>query len=254
MIAAPEVYVSLGAFPARHYREALRLAREASEPLLGPLSVRHVQICPQNIGDINVEDAKALRADNPDVRFRLHANARVKGWSSRADASSFGAFEGYFYELYDVMAALDAPAYTWHAGLRRNADFNQVLWRTRALEDSLGIPVGIEGLYPTDDDRYLLSTWEEYEMLLHSRVKYALDMSHLQILAHRHGRKDREWIVKALLQSDACIEIHLSGNDGDGDCHGQLATEPWWWDLFRKYANPTATVFTEGNQVRVTLF
>ena len=247
------VHASLGAWRAVSVQGAMERARHASEPFLGPISLAHAQICPQNPGKLTVDDAETLRLTFPATQFRLHANAQVAGWSSQADASTFGEHEGYFHTLSRVSEALGARAYTWHAGRRKHADLNMVLWRTRALADEWGIDVGIEGLYPTPDDRYLLSTWDEYEMLLRSKVKFALDLSHLNILAHRHGRENKSWLVQELLQSDACIEIHFSGNDGDADTHGQLASEPWWWEFLDR-ANPDAVIFSEGGQVRPTFY
>lgn len=107
-----ETCVSLGAFRNLAVGEALAQARRASEPVWGRLSVREVQICPQNAGALTTDVAEWLRLSNPDVRFRLHANARAAGWSSIADASTFGMFEGYFSCLRAVSRALDAPAYT----------------------------------------------------------------------------------------------------------------------------------------------
>ena len=246
------IHPSLGAWRGLTAHSAIQEARSASEPLLGPLSVAHAQICPQNPGKLNVDDADTLRIANPDVHFRLHANAQAAGWSSQADASTFGDFENYFGILQRVSETLGAPAYTWHAGMRRHDSLPGVLKTTTRLEDFWGIPVGIEGLYPTPDDRYLLSTWAEYRVLLESGVKYALDMSHLNILAHRSGERE-DGLVRELLASAACIEVHLSGNAGDADTHGQLATAPWWWSMLDA-ANPNAVFFTEGGQTRPTYF
>jgi hypothetical protein len=227
-------------------------AAGAQEPLFGALDVRHAQICPQNPGRLTEETAAALRQAFPDTQFRLHANAHVEGWSARADASTYPLFALYFSALAKVSGALRAPAYTWHAGMRASASLGDVFHHTRALEDALGIPVGVEGLYPTADDRYLLSTWEEYRALLESNVRYALDMSHINILAHRSGRRE-DGLLRDLLASPACIEVHISGNAGDADTHGQLATAPWWWS-FMDEINPSAAVFTEGGQVRPVYF
>ena len=251
MLSKP-IHPSLGAWRGLSVGSAMEEAADASEPLLGKLCLDHAQICPQNPGKITKEDAQALRLQYPDVQFRLHANAQALGWSSMADASTLNQFSAYFDTLRGLSEALQAPAYTWHAGMRRHAGLTTVLWRTQSLEQEWGIPVGIEGLYPTPDDRYLLSTWAEYRVLLESGVKYALDMSHLNILAHRSGERE-DGLVRELLASPACIEVHLSGNAGDADTHGQLATAPWWWSMLDA-ANPEAVFFTEGGQTRPTYF
>jgi uncharacterized protein (UPF0276 family) len=136
--------------------------------------------------------------------------------------------------------------------MRRNASLEEVFERTEYLQNAMGVDVGIEGMYPTSDDRYLLSTWEEYRALLESGVRYALDMSHVNILAHRSGRRE-DGLLRDLLASPACIEVHISGNAGDADTHGQLATEPWWWS-FLDATTPSAVIFTEGGQTRPTYF
>lgn len=252
MFSDRPIYPSLGAWRAMSVKTALAESRVASEPLLGKLSTGHAQVCPQNPGRLDPDMAQDLRLHNPDIQFRLHANAQVAGWSSQADASAFGQHEDYFRNLERVSQAFGATAYTWHAGMRRHAALEQVLQRTRDLEQAWGIPVGIEGLYPTPDDRYLLSTWAEYRALLESGVKYALDMSHVNILVTRSGERD-DGLLRDLLASPACIEVHLSGNAGDADTHGQLATEPWWLFLL-DFANPDAVFFTEGGQTRPTHF
>ena len=88
--------------------------------------------------------------------------------------------------------------------------------------------------------------------MLDSGVNYALDMSHINILAHRSGRRD-DALVQDLLVCPNCIEGHLSGNAGDADNHGQLAAKPWWWNLLDA-ANQDAVFFTEGGQTRPTYF
>jgi len=247
-----DVHISLGAFRACSVEEAIQRARTADEPVYPRISVSHAQICPQNPGRLTVDDAESLRIRNPDVQFRLHANVQAEGWSSQADASTFGKHEAYFRRLQALSEALDAPAYTWHAGMRRYGDLAQVLHATMRMEDLWGIDVGVEGLYPTPDDRYILSTWEEYRTLLDSGVKYALDMSHLNILAFKTHERN-EGLIREMLDSPACIEVHLSGNAGDADTHGQLAIKPWWWDLLDA-VNPQATFFTEGGQIRPKYF
>jgi hypothetical protein len=246
------IHPSLGAWRAVRVETAIQMARSASEPLFGPLDCSHAQVCPQNPGKLTPEIVAQLREQNPSVQFRLHANAHVPGWSSLADASMFPQFQGYFADLRRISEAFGANGYTWHAGERRNATLDEVLDRTRALQDEWGIEVGIEGMYPTDNDRYILSTWGEYRTLLESGVSYALDLSHLNILAHRSGVRD-DGLVADLLASPTCMEIHISGNSGDADTHGQLATEPWWWGLL-KGANDQALIFSEGGQIRPTFF
>lgn len=252
MCSEGSIYPSLGAWRGMSASAAIAASRKASEPALGLLQIGHAQICPQNPGRIDVDDAEWLRLQHQDIRLRLHANAHVMGWSSRADAATFDEYEAYFRNILVVSQALAAPAYTWHAGSRRNADLYTVLERTERFEDMMGIPVGIEGMYPTPDDHHLLSSWGEYQMLLDSGVRYALDLSHIHILATQSDVRN-ETLVQELLANEACIEVHISGNDGDRDSHQQLATRPWWWSCLIK-ANPAATIFSEGGQTRPTYY
>lgn len=117
------------------------------------------------------------------------------------------------------------------------------------MEDVMGVPVGVEGMYPAPGDRYLISTWHEYRVLLESGVKYALDLSHINILAERSGTRE-ETLLQELLSSPSCIEIHVSGNDGQRDSHCQLASQPWWYQALLTHRNPDAVIFTEGGQTR----
>jgi hypothetical protein len=111
----------------------------------------------------------------------------------------------------------------------------------------MGLGVGVEGMC---DSRDLLSTWAELRWLLDSGLKYALDLSHVQIFAKREGKKDHG-LLKDLLQSPACLEIHVSDNDGRRDRHDLLNTPPWWWRDFTDAASQiTAVVFSEGRQLR----
>jgi hypothetical protein len=58
-------------------------------------------------------------------------------------------------------------------------------------------------------------------MLLESGAHYALDLSHLHIVATASGYV--EWgLLQELLASPKCLEVHLSGNDGSADQHNAL--------------------------------
>ena len=95
---------------------------------------------------------------------------------------------------------------------------------TQEIEDLFGIPVGVEGHYPTPNGKqhWLISTWQEYQQLLESGVNYALDLSHLNILAVQTNHV--EWsLVHELLSSPHCLEIHLSDNHGYADQHLPLS-------------------------------
>lgn len=220
-----------------------------SDPKLGDLSLKEIQLCPQNCIEIlTPETIDRLKANYPETQFRLHANVRVEDKHHvLADLSLFNRYKEYFGQLAKLSQQLNAKAYTLHAGLRKKCSKKQLLEFRLHLEDLFMVPVGIEGLYPTRDNRYWIDSWAEYEWLLTSGVPYALDLSHINILAIQSQTFEID-LVKALLSSPCCIEIHLSHNDGESDTHLSLSPQEYiWWVDFLNLANPNAVIFYEGN-------
>jgi hypothetical protein len=123
-----------------------------------------------------------------------------------------------------------------------------MLDNTRRCSELMGCPVAVEGQYPTPDDEWLVSSWDEYRQLLDSDVCFALDLSHINILAHRSGRRD-DGLVAEMLASDRCTEVHLSRNNGERDSHS-VCDQPEWWTPLLKHIHPGAVVFSEGNHRR----
>lgn len=242
------INISLAAYPGCDFFEAMqRAVSEApAEPLLGSLAVTETQLCPQNRGVLTPEFAKGLREVFPGTRFRLHANVRVLPSRQIADWSSWDAQSPYWKALAATSQVLQAPAYTAHAGRRSEADLATVLESARRAQDVFGCPVGIEGHYPTRSDVFLVSSWEEYRTLFESGVPYAVDLSHLHIVAEQSGRYEST-LVQEMLANERCIEVHLSSNDGTKDQHQLLTQEPWWWPLLA-YINDDAVIFSEGVQ------
>ncbi len=239
-------YASLAAFPGKTVAEAMALAGTAFA--VGDMRLDQVQIGPQNAGALDWLSAQALQEAYPDTCFRLHANARVDGWSSLADLASLQHHAGYFIELAKISLVLEAPAYTLHAGLRRNAGMATLQSNLLICEELFECPVGVEGMYPTDNDRYNVSTWQEYRAMFDRGMRYALDLSHLNILACKTGVRD-DGLVREMLASEQCLEIHVSGNDGETDQHTPIVGETWWMRLL-EYAHPAAVMFTEENRLR----
>lgn len=242
------VHVSLGSYGRVTHEQAIQaaLVNPPVDPLLGVLSTARLQLCPQNRGRLDVEMAKAIRQTYPDVEWRLHANVHVQPTMRFVDLCDWPQEKAWFAEAARVSSVLQAPAYTAHAGRRKNASVQDVLNHVREVEQLFGIPVGLEGHYPTPGNTWLFSSWQEYALLLASGVRYALDVSHLHILACRSGRI--EWtLVKEMLASEYCMELHVSGNDGTADQHLPLQETPWWWELLH-HTHPDAVVFSEGRQ------
>jgi hypothetical protein len=61
----------------------------------------------------------------------------------------------------------------------------------------------------------------------------------------RQTRRYEMTLLREMVSSEQCKEIHLSGNDGVRDQHAPLTTHPWWWDVL-SFAHPDAVVFYEG--------
>ncbi|MGD7164680.1 hypothetical protein, partial [Ralstonia pseudosolanacearum] len=225
------------------------LANTHTEPLFGELSTEHVQLVPQTIGLLDEARADELLTAFPATHFRLHANVRVLPQHRMADLSTFDADRDWFEQAALISQRLGATAYSAHAGYRRNATLAQVLDNARRCADLFGCPVAVEGLYPDRHGAQWVSTWDEYRVLFEAGVPYALDLSHLNIVAHRYGREDG--LVAEMLACELCIEVHVSDNDGTGDWHRVCGTPPWWYPLL-SYLNPHAAVFSEGNHRRAT--
>jgi hypothetical protein len=224
---------------------ALALADPPVDPLLGVLSTTHLQLCPQNRGRVGLAMIGELRRRYPGVQFRLHANVQLGEKPRIVDWCDWPQEQAWFHRCAILSCVLGASAYTAHAG-RRQCSVAAVLNHVRDAEQAFGIPVGIEGHYPTRRHDWLISTWAEYRQMLESGVHYALDMSHLHILAVQSGRVEVQ-LVADLLASDQCLEIHVSANDGAYDQHLPLQAPPWWWSLLAN-AHPDAVIFSEGRQ------
>jgi len=244
------VYISMGSsLPAVTPVDAMQALQENpyEAPTVGKISLEKAQICPQNCAtnlQITTDYLDDLQERFPDTRFRFHANVRLLDKPCGFDLASMGHFPEYRTALVPMLRELGEP-YTIHAGSRR---WKVPLWaqinRCKMLEHEAGVPVGIEGLYPNGQDSNTASTWEDYETILNADVRYALDLSHLNIVRNKQGEAPNG-LIRTLLESPNCIEVHLSGNDGLADRHLPIEEKPFWWDEFQN-ATITADIFYEG--------
>lgn len=242
------VNISLGAYGSVPHGLAIAKAlhHPSTDPVLGQLSPERMQLCPQGRGRLDVELAQELVTAYPDIEWRLHANVQLESCQRIVDLAHWPQERAWFTQLGQVSTTLKAPAYTAHAGRRDHATVDQVLCAVQELEQLMGIPVGVEGHYPTPKGIWLFSCWEEYRKLLESGVHYALDLSHLHILATQSGRI--EWsLVHEMVSSPQCLEIHVSSNDGTADQH-QLLRGPTWWLPLLEQSHSGAVIFSEGKQ------
>lgn len=248
---ANEVNISLAAFPGLRHEQAAELAiskvaaGELSEPVFGKIHANHVQLVPQNFGVLDEELCNSLMAAYPHTQFRLHANVRISQKHTMADLSGLHRHQQWFEQAARISKRLDAPAYTAHSGSRSEASMQQMLENARRLADLFGCPVGVEGQYPVKGDHLLVTSWGEYREVFESGVPYALDLSHLNILAHKSGEFETV-MTQEMLACERCIEVHVSENDGSGDWH-QICERKLWWHELMPYINKKAVVFTEGN-------
>jgi hypothetical protein len=237
----------------KHYDAVATIHQGIEEPMLGRLGHADVQLCPQHPTRVDDVLVDKLLADFPGTRFRLHASVRLRGEYEHIDprnrriiydAANVGEWR-WFKEAARLSRKLNAPAYSVHAGRRENASLQQMADNVRRMVDLFDCRVGVEGLYP-ERDVWLIQNWEEYAWLLESGLDFALDLSHLNIVAHK-TRRWEEGLVKEMLSSERCIEVHLSNNDGVSDRHLKLDDAPRWWGWLDSI-HPDAVVFSEGNQ------
>ena len=242
------VNVSLAAYAGVGFVDALTRATQdpPTEPVLGQLALCETQLCPQNGGILTEQLAVQLKSAFAQTRLRLHANVRCLPARHILDLSRWHDNRPYWDQLARISRAIDAPAYTAHAGRRSESSFGDVLYATQAAEDLFGCPVGVEGHYPTASMDFHVATWAEYREVMESQVKYVVDLSHLNIVATGERQWDIE-LVKALVANPRCIEVHLSSNNGQRDQHFTLSRKPWWWAAL-EHINADATLFSEGAQ------
>jgi hypothetical protein len=247
--AGAVAHVSLACWPGlRHEQAAQGLLHDISEPLFGTLSTAHVQLVPQSFGILTEGVVGSLLAACPNSRFRLHANVRVLPTHRIADLSGYRSHADWFCQAAHISRRLAAPAYTAHSGSRFEATLAEMLDNARRCADLFECPVGVEGQYPAEGDPWLVSSWAEYRQMFESGVPYAIDLSHLNILATRSGVRD-DTLLREMLACERCIEVHVSDNDGQGDWH-QVCEQPTWWLPLLPHINPNAVIFSEGNHRR----
>lgn len=90
-----------------------------------------------------------------------------------------------------------------------------------------------------------MSSWAEYGQLLEANVFFAIDLSHLSILASASGDRSMA-LVQELVSSPRCIEVHVSDNDGRWDQH-KVCDRPTWWSSVLPSIHKNCVVFSEGN-------
>lgn len=235
-----------GCYPGDRFMEAVdKLANDTYEPLIGKVKIDNCQLCPQNYGVLRESLVDELKTKYPDTLFRLHANVRIEGFQrSGCNLSDFEKnpeADNYFKALADINRKLCRQPYILHPG--ESCNIRELHDNAKRVMDHFECPVGVEGMYPG----YAISRWSDYREMMEIGMYYAVDLSHLNIVARSERKKD-DGLLKALLSSENCLEIHISGNDGKRDNHHVLEDEPWWFDVLMEANISNAVIFTEGNQ------
>lgn len=239
-----KVCLSLGsALPGKSPEDAMALAQNLEVPVIGKISLDHVQICPQNFcgGAMTMERLQNLQSTYPDTHFRFHANVRLMDKGCQYDLGTLHRHSEYTEILTPFLTYLGQP-YSIHAASNGSTLLLQVS-NLRRLSEKSGVPVALEGLYPGCRSN-TVSAWDDYAALLEHKVPYALDLSHLNIVRHTYGDAP-DGLVEALMQDKHCIEVHTSGNDGLHDRHLSCDGHEWWLDLLH-LVHKDAVLFYEG--------
>ena len=202
-----------------------------------------LQLTPQIGGKVTSELIDRIVVSGQ--RARLHANCRVLDRHCRLNLDSVPVEPAYFAALAAASRRLGAEAYTLHPGYTINCTRQQLADNLDHLEQIFECPVGVEAMYPNRMRPYHLADWSGYGWLLESGVRYAIDLSHIHILATHTNTVDHG-LVRALLQSDRLLELHISSNDGFSDSHGLSFQQEWWHDLLT-ITHPETVIFCESD-------
>ena len=207
------------------------LANEANEAF--ETSMDYVQLCPQTPTVFTEESLAEVQEAFPDTQFQLHANVRVQSGLLVLDASSYNKRSHWYFErLGELSQFINAPAYSLHSGRRRHCTTKGLFHNLEAIQQLFEMPVLVEGMYPTRDgpEEYLMSTWQEYIDVMNSGFCYAIDLSHLHIVANREGERP-DWVYQLITHSN-CKEVHVSHNNGRSDAHRPISEhvlgDLWW--------------------------
>ena len=249
------VNATTACFPGASWQSACQQVSDGvHEPLWGILGARHVQLCPQNAGRISERVLDDCQTILPWSQLRLHASVKLNAMPHHeiVDASSDSPYaDFYLHEVANLSARLKSDVYSLHAGYRSQSTLDQMRERVLRWQDEHRIRIAVEGLYPDErrPRQWLVDSWIEYEWLWTSGLYYAIDLSHLNIVAERE-RFMFPALVEAMCVSPYCLEVHVSDNDGKRDSHGVPTEEPWWMAPLERAmkGGMTAVIFSESNQ------
>lgn len=250
-----------GMFPSWDHPKALEYLRDTEiVDCFGWIATDHVQLCPQNQGEgLDYNRLLLLKLMMPNTQLRLHADVHVIGHPRRNhDAIDFvgGLHVGGSYpysRFWDMIRyhseLIGATVYSLHAGNRAKGGLGYLHTNMMAMKEFFalgGIRVAVEGLYPIKGNALLISSWKEYAWLLETGLDFAIDLSHLNIVA-KHEHKVETNLVREMISSPNCLEVHVSANDGHQDLHLPVDDPDTWWLPLLKDIHPDAVLFCESN-------
>lgn len=240
-----DISISLGSFVRNTPLEAAVKADAGIEvPVLGTLGMSVIQLCPQNRAYIDEGIIDGLKEHFPGREIRFHANVQMESKKCILDIIDFDPGRLYWQRMRSMIQYAGCSVYSAHAGLRRKGTMNQLLKKQAAMMDFLGVPVALEGHYPAKRNPYLASTWQEWQMMYESGLPYVVDLSHAQIIAH-YFKDQAHDLLLAMIESDRCLEVHVSGNDGVSDQHRPMQGDEWWLPFMNRL-HPNTSIFYEG--------
>jgi len=244
-------------FPGKPIDTSLNLLKENKPIDIGieNWDFSQIQLCPQHIGSLTDSTLERIANKFPHSQFRLHANVRVEHTHRPFDAG-FSLQENFDYveKIKIANNIIGAKYYSYHAPMRHNKSWKEILTNILELQDYLNIPVALEGLYPNlklDDDLWC-NPLESYQFIFENNIYYALDLSHIHIAYSQSDELTKLAFIeltKKMLKSDYCLEIHVSSNDGLHDSHKAIQNDIWWKELLNSTeTNNQCTIFCESLQ------
>lgn len=212
------------------------------------LAMDWIQLCPQSYGVVDEGLITDLKRHYPRTKFQLHSNVRLKCGKTPVHGSSHGEWVNEYLETFERLTLLSGCGiYSLHSGYADEMTLNDMFENVREWNRQYNIIIAVEGLYPERRRQALISTWTEYEQLLHADIPYAIDLSHLHIVATTERKRPLQ-LVRDLLRSQHCREIHLSANNGRVDAHQPWSesNSEWWWEVLDS-RHDQCVVFCEEN-------
>ena len=116
-----------------------------------------------------------------------------------------------------------------HSGYADEMSLQKMFENVRQWNRHYDIIIAVEGLYP-ERRQALISTWAEYEAILHANIPGAIDLSHLHIVATTERKRPLQ-IVRDLLRSQHCREYLSQQWSVDAHQPWSESNSEWWWEV-----------------------